>query len=177
MSAWRSVPAAEVLRLLRSGEEVRSLQVSEELNLRAVADGDDVRAPIRFIDCSFGKVDVSFLQFQEPVRFEACSIESLFGMSSYFLAGLVIERCILASSTDLSCGGHNRGGHPIVLAESTFTAFVDFTDCWFEGPIVVRRCTFEGGTNLLGNRERPYRVTFDVAPVLEENRGQLDLDT
>src|SRR5262249_38849990 len=116
-----------------------------------------VRVPIRFVGCSFGKVDISFLQFEGAVRFEACSIESLFGMSSYFFAGLVIERCVLTSSTDLSCGGHNRGGHSVVLADTTFAAFVDFTDCWFEGPVVVQRCTFGGGTNLLGNREQPYR--------------------
>jgi hypothetical protein len=177
MSALRTASAEEVLRLLRHGEEVRSLQISEELTLRAVADGDDVRAPIRFVDCSFGKVDISFLQFQRLVSFESCSIESLFGMSSYFFAGLAIERCVLISPTDLSCGGHNRGGHSIVLADTTFAAFVNFADCWFEGPFVVQRCTFEGGTNLLGNREQLYGVTFDVPPVLEENRGQLGLET
>lgn len=177
MSALRLVSAEEVLRLIRNGEEVRSLQVSEDLNLRAVADGEYVRTPVSFVDCRLARVDVSFLCFQESVSFQACTIESLFGMAGYFFTGLVIERCVVASPTDLSCGGHNRGGHSIVLSDSTFAAFVNFEDCWFEGPVLIQRCTFEAGTNLLGNRERPYRVTFDVPPVLEDNRGQLDLET
>jgi hypothetical protein len=96
-------------------------------------------------------------------------------MSSYFSGGLLIDRCMLAS-THLSCGGHNRGGTAIVLSATTFKAFVDFADCQFEGPVLVRKCAFEAGTNLLGNRERPDRVQFAVPPVLTDNRGRLDLD-
>jgi hypothetical protein len=170
----RLASAEEVLRLLRNGEEVRSVQVSEELSLRAIADGEYVRAPIRFVDCSLGRVDISFLYFKQPVRFEACIIESLFGMAGYFFAGLAIERCVVSSPTDLSCGGHNQAGHSVVLSDTTFAAFVNFEDRWFEGPVRVQRCTFKSGTNLLSREEQPCSVRFDVSPVIEGNSGPLD---
>jgi hypothetical protein len=167
----------KVLRLLQSGLEARSFHVCEGLSLRAIADGERLRAPIRLVDCDLTCVDISFLHFEAPIRFEACRIASLMATASFFLAGLVIERCVIATRADLSCGGHNRAGHSIVLSETTFTEFVDFSDCWFKGPLQVQRCIFGAGTNLLGNQAQPYRVTFASPPVLDANHGALDVET
>lgn len=38
---------------------------------------------------------------------------------------------------------------------------------------MVRSCRFEGRTNLLGKKGRPYAVQFNVPPVVEENAGDL----
>jgi hypothetical protein len=35
---------------------------------------------------------------------------------------------------------------------------------------------FAGGANLLGNKDEPFGVQFDVEPRIENNRGRIDLD-
>jgi hypothetical protein len=50
MSSQQLATGEEVLQLLRDGNEVRSLRVSEELKLLDLSDGYSVRAPIRFVD-------------------------------------------------------------------------------------------------------------------------------
>jgi hypothetical protein len=63
-----------------------------------------------------------------------------------------------------------------VLERTTFGGFVNFFDCWFTGPVVIRRCRFEGGTNLLGNGGQSVAVQFDVPPAIEENLRNLGVD-
>jgi hypothetical protein len=95
---------------------------------------------------------------------------------AYFFAGLRVAGCTFESPVDFQCGGHNEGEHEVVLYATAFRGFVNFFDCWFRGPVVVRDCRFEGGTNLLGNRGQPYEVHFDVPPVIEDDEGNLGLD-
>ena len=53
---------------------------------------------------------------------------------------------------------------------------MDFEDCCFEGPVVIRDYRFEQGSNLLGRQGQPTIVHFDVAPERVGNVGPLDLD-
>jgi hypothetical protein len=170
-------PAEEILGLLRRGEPVREAEASGPLDLRVLCGGDDLRVPVRLAGCRLWRLDADCVQFHQPVILEGCVVESEASFfAAYFLAGLRVESCTFQSGLDLQCGGHNRGGHKITLAGTAFEGFVNFFDCWFEGPVVVRGCRFGGGTNLLGNQGRPYGVRFDVPPDVEGNWGDLSLD-
>ncbi len=74
------------------------------------------------------------------------------------------------------CGGHNKGAAVFSWDSCHFASFVNFFDCWYEGPFVVPNCHFSGGSNSLGNRGAPYQVRFDVPPVIDGNVGRLDLN-
>jgi hypothetical protein len=166
-----------VLDLLRRGEPVRNATFADPLDLRLLCEGDDLRVPVRLTGCRLRRLDAACVQFHEPVVLEGCTVESpACFFATYFLAGLRVQGCTFSSALDFQCGGHNQGGSAILLADCTFRGFVNFFDCWFEGPVVVRRCHFQGGTNLLGNKGQPYEVRFDVPPVIEGNEGELGRD-
>lgn len=168
----------DVLELLNRGEPVRDADVVEPLDLRLLCDGDALHVPIRLAGCRLAGLSGACVQFHAPVVLENCTIEAAEGsfFAAYFLAGLRVSGCTFRSPLDLQCGGHNQGGSEVVLTDSIFKGFVNFFDCWFEGPVMIRRCRFEGGANLLGNKGQPCEVRFDLPPVIEDNVGALDLD-
>jgi uncharacterized protein (TIGR02996 family) len=174
-----TAPAAEVLAALRRGEPICDTTVEGLLDLHLLCEGDDLRLPVRLGGCRLQGLDGVCIQFHRPVLLGYCTVEGVEGRSfyaAYFLGGLHVTGCSFESSVDFQCGGHNQAGHAFVLEGTSFRGFVDFFDCWFTGPVMIRGCTFERGTNLLGNLHTPGRVQFDVPPCIEGNKGRLDCD-
>ena len=64
----------------------------------------------------------------------------------------------------------------VIIENNIFEEFVDFGDCWFKGTVIIRNNQFKKGTNLLGNQDKPYKVTFDKKPCIENNTGNLAMD-
>jgi hypothetical protein len=174
----RTLSAREVLDRLGRGEPVRDAQVSVPFDLRVLCDGDDLCVPVRLAGCRLAGLSAACVQFHDPVVLKHCTVESAEGafFAAYFLAGLHLSGCSFQSAVDFQCGGHNKAPRAVLIEDTTFAGFVNFLDCWFEGPVAVRRCRFEAGTNLLGNKGRPYEVQFDLPPVIEGNHGDLGLD-
>ncbi len=172
----RRVTAGEALESLRRGEELRGIAVSGNLSLHALADGTVVRSPIRIADCHFEGLAGEALRFEAGFSIENTTLGELALTFSYFPGGLEVVDCAVSGPVDFQCGGHNTDGRVFRLERSTFREFVNFFDCWFEAPVLVRGCRFEAGTNLLGNIGAPMQVQFDVAPVTESNTGALDRD-
>jgi hypothetical protein len=73
-------------------------------------------------------------------------------------------------------GGHNNHDKLISIHNCIFRGFVDFNDAHFNGPIEIIYCQFEKGTNLLGNKGKPYEVLFDIPPRILNNDGKMDFD-
>jgi hypothetical protein len=168
----------EVLEHLRQGRAVRDANVAGLLDLDSLAVGDArrVNVPVLFLDCHLGGLLAPVLEFSEPVVLERTVIRGAVSFpSGYFLRGLRVGACRFESDADFACGGHNAEDAAFALIDSHFAGFVNFFDCWFQGPVEVRRCAFAGGTNLRGNTRQPYEVRFDVPPVIEGVTGVLDL--
>jgi hypothetical protein len=174
--SMRKVSAHEALVLLFERREVVDVEVEEEINLRDL-DPKVHHGVVRFENCRLAGVDLSHSTFEKPVSFTGCTIGSLFAMSAFFIAGFSMDLCTVEEEAELSYGGHNKNGGAFTLTDCTFRCFVDFTDAWFMGPLTIARCRFQSGANLLGNRDHPMRVSFDVAPALEANEGDLAIDT
>lgn len=172
----RIVAASEALETLRRGDALRDSTVIGDLSLRPLAEADVVRTPIRVEDCHIERLEGEWLRFDAGVAVANSTVGVMSFTSAYFPCGLDLIACAVAGAVDFQCGGHNAGGHAFQLVRCEFREFVNFFDCWFEGPVVVRECRFEAGSNLLGNVSRPMQVQFDVAPVIESNIGSLDLD-
>lgn len=127
-------------------------------------------------NCIFEYFSGSATQFKKSVRLINCHFKKCQFVFSYFLGGLTIDNCIFEDYLDFQAGGHNKDGKPVTITANQFGGFVNFFDCWYESEIIIRNNNFQKGSNLLG---KPFNipVTFGVAPIIEENKGQLNLDT
>lgn len=136
-------------------------------------DEENIAIALTLRNCQLQTLVASFTTFEQPVLIENCGLEQGVFMSCYFPAGLTLRNCHLRSELDFQCGGHNEPEAAIVLEDNTFDDFVNFYDCVFEGPVVVRNNHFRAGTNLLGNLGEPFAVHFEIPPVLENNQGEM----
>ena len=172
----RTVSAEAALNELRTAGVIADANIEGPLSLRPLCEGDVLNWSVRIERCSLNELDASFVEFVHPVILERCQIGRAQLFAAYFLAGLVVRGCTFADTVDFQCGGHNRSGALVQLEDNVFHGFVNFFDCWDEGPFEVRRCAFGGGTNLFGNKGEPFEVKFDVEPVAFENTGAIDQD-
>ena len=172
----RTISADAALGELRANGVIADARIDEPLSLRPLCDGDTLNWPVSIVRCSLKELDASCVEFAAPVVFERCQIEKAQLFAAYFLAGLVVRSCVFTDAVDFQCGGHNRGAALVSLEDNLFDGFVNFFDCWYEGPFEVRRCTFRKGTNLFGNKGEPFEVRFDVEPVVTETMGVIDQD-
>jgi hypothetical protein len=186
----KELTAAAVLEAISRGETVHNAIVAETIELRLLAKHwplgtqgppgtqDQLLVPVSFVGCQLHCIDAVCLHFHHPfvLRDTVIDIPSASFYACYFLEGYTIERSTFCGDVDFQCGGHNATDKPVIIRDSTFRGFVNFLDCWFMGPVEVRNCCFEKGTNLLGNKGQPFEVTFDVAPLIDGNSGDLDLN-
>lgn len=178
-SGVETVEPATALSILRQGAPLENVQVCESLTLLGLASPNkyDVASPIVIRNSSFGDLDCGYLSFASPIVLENVTVDGRFFLqASFFEAGFSAVRCHFKGEVDISCGGHNKNGTLFRLDHCVFEKFASFIDEWFMGPVAIRGCTFRGGSNLLGMKEEPYRVRFDVEPIIEGNTGTLDLD-
>jgi len=67
-------------------------------------------------------------------------------------------------------------GAEIRFVDNIFSNFVNFFDCYFIGPFIMKNNIFKKGTNLLGNKGEQYEVTFETEPKIENIKGNLELN-
>lgn len=159
--------------LLANAQPLVDAYVSGETKIEAY---DSWEKEVLLKNCTFEYFSGSATQFKESVHLVNCYFKKCQFVFSYFLGGLIIENCIFDDYLDFQAGGHNKNGNPVILANNQFAGFVNFFDCWYESEIIIKNNDFKKGANLLG---KPFGipVTFDVVPVIEDNKGQLNLDT
>jgi hypothetical protein len=127
--------------------------------------------PIRVSNCSIQLLTAGNT-LERHFALESSVIDELELAGWYFIRGMTISNCTFIREARILFGGHNKDG-PFLIQDSTFCDFVDFTDCLFMGPVVLKNVQFQKGTNLLGMEGQPYRVSFDVAPILKNVTGEL----
>jgi len=166
----------QVITQLAKGLPIIDMEIVGVLNLRDLAVSDNILSPVIFRRCQLEAIEAKFCQFNLPIFLEEVEVrlDSSF-YACYFVAGLRITNCHFYGSLDFQSGGHNKNGHEFRLERSQFDGFVNFFDCWFEGPVVINQCNYLFGTNLLGNKDQPFEVTFDQEPLIENTIGDLNL--
>lgn len=172
-----AISTSEALRILASEGVLADRHIDGELSLRALATHEHITGELALRRCDIGSVAAHYLRFQQPLVLEQVRIAGRANFqATYFFGGFSASECIFSAAVDFSMGGHNRNGAPFALRDCRFTHFVGFGDCWFEGPVEISGCSFDGGSNLLGNRGLPIEVQFDVQPNLRGSSGQLALN-
>lgn len=166
------ITAAEAVALLQAGAPIRDSYVSGDLRIET---GDVWEQAVLLENCLVENFSGAVTPFQQSVSLINCHFKQCQFVFTYFLGGLLIDNCLFDSYLDLQAGGHNQLGKPVIITGNVFADFVNFFDCWYEGEVIITDNHFLGGTNLLG---RPHNipVTFDVAPLLSHNSGQLAIE-
>jgi len=145
-----------------------------KLNLTGL---DNFDRKIVIDNCVFEFFEGISSQFLKQVRLTNSEFKKCDFTFTYFLGGLEIQNCVFESYLDFQAGGHNKDGSEFSIRNSTFKNFVNFFDCWYESAVIIENNDFQQGTNLLGKHTSSgIETTFDVQPVIENNRGKLDID-
>lgn len=168
---------ADALAILAQGRVLSGERIDQTLDFSSWGVEIEVSQPITIEDCVVHSLKALSCYFQSPVVLRNTKIlgDASF-YAGYFFQGLHISGCEFLGELDVQCGGHNKNGYKVILENTRFDGFVNFFDCWYEGPFIVRDCKFKGGTNLLGNKGKPYEVQFDAPPVIQRTSGKLEQD-
>jgi len=158
---------------LRDGLPLIDCCISGEIKIET---NDNWDKEVVFENCVLEYFSGSVTQFEKPVRLINCHFQKCQFVFTYFHGGLTIDNCKFDDYLDFQAGGHNKSGGLVIITNNQFSGFVNFFDCWYESKVVIKNNCFLQGTNLLG---KPFNipVTFDVLPVIENNQGQLDINT
>jgi hypothetical protein len=158
---------------LKEGQPITDFYVDGELRVET---GDSWDKEIVLENCVIDHFSGSATTFNKPIKLINCHFKNCQFVFTYFLGGLTIENCTFDNYLDFQAGGHNKIGNPVIIANNDFNGFVNFFDCWYENEVRIINNRFHKGTNLLGH---PFdiAVTFNINPIIENNVGELDLNT
>jgi hypothetical protein len=172
------LPISSVYKAIEKDTAIENVSIIEKIELRSsTKDGDYIDRAVTFYNCQIKALDASYCTFNKKLTLVDCIIEAALLSTSFFLSGLTIERCTFKNDIFLfSAGGHNAKDKPIIIHDTIFEGYVDMNDAWFMGPLIISKCNFKKGSNLLGNKGQPFVVTFDIKPELIDNQGNLSLD-
>lgn len=161
--------AADALHHFDTSSPLSDVKIEDKLS--ANPDG-----AIDCLRCNFFHFSAPLIHFFNSVHFTSCTFQTLDFYGAYFHRGFSMTNCTVSKRLSFAAGGHNDCG-AIIIRDTSFQSFVDFEDCWFTGAIYLRNVSFQGGTNLLGNKSTPYEVRFDIPPELYDVTGDLHVDT
>jgi hypothetical protein len=168
----------EITEKLKKEKKISNYKISIPLNLRKLlkVKKDQLSIEISFENCDINEIIFESIEFFKKITIKNSKIKSANFFSSYFIGGLTIESCEFENEVDFQCGGHNMDGAEIRFVDNIFSNFVNFFDCYFIGPFIMKNNIFKKGTNLLGNKGEPYEVTFETEPKIENIKGNLELN-
>lgn len=131
---------------------------------------------LNFENCIVHHLKAIKTQFNKQVKFLNCRFISCDFSFSFFPGGLQIVNCSFDNYLNFECGGHNEPKNSFKLENSIFKNFVNFYDCSYDGPFILKGNDFQNGTNILGNKNMPYEAVFKLTPLIENNNGALNVD-
>ena len=170
----QNITADQAMEVINSGRALNDVFVSGQLDLTKCFK-DKCEKEVIADNCIFESFEGSSVQFVQLVKLTNSKFIKCRFLYTYFLGGLIIDNCIFEGYLDMQAGGHNKKA--VSITNSTFKNFVNFFDCWYQGEVVIRNNHFQKGTNLLGaHTTSGIRTNFDVQPIIERNKGQLDID-
>ncbi len=169
-----NITVLRALDLITSGQPLIDVFISGELDL-FIPYKDNFEHDLIAQNCIFENFQGVGVQFAKTVSFLNCEFKECNFIGTYFLGGLNIDNSVFDSYLDMQAGGHNQDGKMVSITNSTFKSFVNFFDCWYQSEVIIKNNDFQKGTNLLG-KPNGISVTFDVNPIIENNKGQLNID-
>lgn len=125
-------------------------------------------------NCIIENLNFDLFNLECYIVIQNCEISNFSVHSCWFKNGLLLEKNIFHKRIEYYMGGHNN--LPILIYGNTFNEFVDFNDCVFSEKIELKDNLFKKGTNLFGNLDDAAKNTFEGEVIVENNKGNLDMD-
>jgi hypothetical protein len=172
MEKLRNISSEEAIDWIFYNQILKNSLVSGKMEMEVEIFNHDI-----IIDnCVINYFKGTNVQYQKPVKFKDSKFKNCDFSFSFFVGGLEVINCSFEGYLDFQCGGHNKNNNSINLENSTFKDFVNFYDCSFEGPVILKGNDFQKGTNIFGNKGMPYETGLKTAPIIENNKGQMNID-
>jgi hypothetical protein len=168
------IGAEDAAHVLRQTGRLENFRITGRLDIHSITNPKtgDIDYPIRISNCVIEDYMSTVIWYRSPVEWLHCTFNQMSMHAVYFLEGLTCRDTEFLTEVEYSAGGHNSRDTPILFERVKFHKFVDFFDCWFKGPVILRDVEFVEGTNLL-DWDHGW-VTFEISPTLENVRGTLD---
>jgi len=170
ISRTQKITGENAFELLDMGKPIKDCYVDGKVELVISGSWDK---PVTIENCIVENFAGNVTQFEKPVRFSNTHFKNCAFLYSYFIGGLVIQNCTFESYLDFQAGGHNKPTNEIIIENSDFNDFVNFFDCWFQGPISIIGNKFHKGTNIGSQKQL---ITFDFPPTIKDNVGEINVE-
>ncbi|MDP4216247.1 MAG: hypothetical protein Q8927_08595 [Bacteroidota bacterium] len=166
------ISSSHALDLIQQGLPLINCYIEGDINLKK--NEEKLVYPIFFENCIIENLISSAIDFKHSLTLIGSTVLKCSFHSAYFFDGLTLDNCSFKSYLEFEAGGHNN--RPFLIKNSNFSEFVNFFDCWFHSDVIIFNNHFEGGTNLMGNRNQIGGVEFVVSPFIQNNTGRIDAD-
>lgn len=169
----KNISADEALKLIQEEQIIINLKISGKLDLSKLEIKSDyeVHEKISIFNCEIENLMAHSSTFLEKLELINCKIITAYFGGGYFPKGVEMKDCEFYSLVSFEAGGHNLKTD-FIIEDNLFKGFVDFLDCCFEGPFILRNNIFEAGTNLFVE-DTQESSTFDDIVISENNSGDL----
>lgn len=169
----KNIESKIALKLIKEGQTLRNVEISDKLDLSKleIKSNYEVNEKISIIDCKIEYLMVHSSTFLEKIELKNCKINTAYFGGGYFPKGFEMKDCKFSSSVSFEAGGHNLKTD-FIIENNLFKGFVDFLDCWFKGPFILKNNVFEVGSNIFVE-DTQESSTFDDTIILQNNIGDL----
>jgi hypothetical protein len=175
MSNQKTIISSEnAIELILRGQEIANFHITGTTDFCKIE--KELNRELVIQDCFIENLVSISAEYRHSLRLVRSHLNKCSFNYTYFIGGLTIRDCTFDSYLDFEAGGHNQNNCKFQIAQSSFDGFVNFFDCRFQSHVEIVGNEFKRGTNLLGNMDKPFRVQFDSPALIENNRGQIDLD-
>ena len=168
-----SITSEEAIILIKMGQPINDCTILGELKL---IESEIQNYKIEIRNCVVDNLEAQVVQFLQPVKLINCHFKKCDFAIAYFSGGLEMNSCIFEARLNFHEGGHNLNEATISITNCLFKDFVNFLDCVYDGPVIIINNEFVKGTNLLGNQNEVYKVSFEGSVGIENNTGDLKVD-
>lgn len=135
----------------------------------------DIDYKIIIENCIFEKDFIAAYFFNKNVLIKNC----IFNGKFVFNGGMFYQKVAIENSifTDYnSFGAGISFMDEVIIINNIFSEFLDINDAKFKEHLIFKNNILKNGSNLLGNLDKPYEVTFKKNPTIENNVGDLKMN-
>ena len=159
------------MNVLNDGQPLKDLCVEGEMKIEIGGVWDK---EVVIENCMIEYFSGSTTVFNRPVKLINSHFKKGQFIFTHFVGGLTIENCSFDKYLDFQAGGHNAPGNLITINNNIFSEFCNFFDCWYNGHVAITNNKFQQGTNIASEKQL---ISFDFKPVIENNIGQLKVES
>lgn len=151
----------EAIELIKNNQPIRGKVVVGQINLTNFLD-DSNNFSVIIDNSAIDELMASCVNFNKQVVLRSSTFKKCEFQFTYFLRGLLIKDSTFDSYLNFQCGGHNQPQTRIEILSNEFNDFVNFFDCIYSGPVIIKNNEFKRGTNILGNKGKAFETQFDL---------------